>query len=437
MGKSPEVNDEITVEEAAQIRDSFRRVWTVAISAAMISAVPVLILKDSAPWIIVLPILAGIAVGLFLEWQSEETREINLGRSRHYTVKFGLIRQYSSGIGNLFHRLFRSVAEVVGVAICYVDIVWWAMSSFARRLLTSSAIIVILVTCGIVFLEITGEIFRKRIDLIHLPRWLEVLGLLLAFWLLYVCYKEFRKLREESVIATLVGLLFEEIAQLRFVSGKTGNEKVLQDFVHKVLIAFVNLYQSRRQPQVNVMLQANDDRLRIHFVEPPTARYKESMFAAGEGEASIAFNKGVTLYFPAMRYHYGISITAEKYELLEMAYRDSKVGGFGSVISTPILCGGNICGVLNVDSKHRNAFNMTDIRIAQVAASAVGMAIYRYKNSFDVAERISKYVQAVEHPSTTIRFVDVLKMIPKAARQGWNRKLVDRKLSPTTTTVEA
>lgn len=42
------------------------------------------------------------------------------------------------------------------------------------------------------------------------------------------------------------------------------------------------------------------------------------------------------------------------------------------------------------------------------------------------AERISKYVQAVEHPSTTTKFVDFLRMIPKAAKQGWNRKLPDR-----------
>jgi hypothetical protein len=80
MAEPSAMSDEITLEEAIQIRDSFRRVWIVAISVGIVSAAPVLILKDSAPWIIVLPIFAGIAIGLFLEWRSEEGRGINIER---------------------------------------------------------------------------------------------------------------------------------------------------------------------------------------------------------------------------------------------------------------------------------------------------------------------------------------------------------------------
>jgi hypothetical protein len=44
----------------------------------------------------------------------------------------------------------------------------------------------------------------------------------------------------------------------------------------------------------------------------------------------------------------------------------------------------------------------------------------------DFAERIARSVETIEHPSTRTKFIDFLKMIPKAARQGWNRKLIDR-----------
>ena len=294
----------------------------------------------------------------------------------------GLIRQCSAGIGELFRRLFHSIVEVVWLVICYVYIAWWTISSFARRLLTESAIIVILLASGVVFLEIGSEVLSKHIELIHLPRWAEVLIVLLAFWLVYQRYKEFRQLKKESVFATTVAWLFEEIAQLHFVSGEAGNYQALQNFVHKVLIAFVNVYESKCRPQINVMLQEGDGLLRIHFFEPVSAKYEDGIsFAAGEGGAGTAFTEGISIYFPAIRYRHGISVVDEKYELLETAYRHSEIENFASVICTPVRSGGITFGVLNVDSKHQNAFNMTDIHVAQVAASAVGMAIDRYRSS--------------------------------------------------------
>lgn len=303
----------------------------------------------------------------------------------------GVMRQCSQGIGELFYRLIYSVIEVVWLVICYVYIPWWNISSFARRVLTESAIIVILVASGLVFLEIASDVFSKHIELIHLPRWAEALVLLLAFWLVYHRYKEFRQLRKESVFAATVARLFEEIAQLQFVPGEAGNYQALQNFVHKVLVAFLNVYQSKRQPQMNVMLKHGDGRLRIYFIEPVTAKYEDGIsFAAGEGGAGTAFSEGITVYFPAIRYRHGISVVVdetdeakyqEKYELLETVYRRCEAENFASVICTPVRCGGTTFGVLNVDSKGQNAFDMTDIHAAQVAASAVGMAIDRYRTS--------------------------------------------------------
>jgi hypothetical protein len=39
----------------------------------------------------------------------------------------------------------------------------------------------------------------------------------------------------------------------------------------------------------------------------------------------------------------------------------------------------------------------------------------------DFAKRILEYSHAIEHPSTATTFIDFLRMIPRAAKQGWNR----------------
>jgi hypothetical protein len=295
----------------------------------------------------------------------------------------GLIRQCISAILDSFRRLFSSAIEVVWLVICYMYIAWWTISSFGRRLLTESAIIIVLLASGMVFLELAGAFFGKHVEVIHLPLWGEALVLLLGFGLVYHRYNEFRQFRRESVFATTVANLFEEIALLHFVPGKVeNNQQVLEGFVRKILAAFRIVYRSKRPPQLNVMLKDADGMLRIHFAEPMNAEYEPGIsFATGDGGAGIAFEKGVTIYVPAIKYRHGIGVVDEKYELLATIYRHVKVEHFKSVICTPVKSGSTTFGVLNVDSKRQNAFNMTDVQIARVAASAVGMAIDRHNTS--------------------------------------------------------
>ena len=293
----------------------------------------------------------------------------------------GLIRQAIHGMAEGLQRLFHSILEIFGGATCYIYILWWTIRFAAGRWATESVIVVMLLASGMVVLEIGSDIFRKHIEFLHLPLWAEVSILLLASWLVYHRLKEFQHAKEESLLANSVALLFEEIAQLHFVSGEKGNYLALQNFVHKVLIAFLSVYGSRRHPQMNVMLQSSDSRLRIHFVEPAAARYQEGIsFKSGEGGAGTAFSRGVTVYIPAIRFRHGISIVEGKYELLHFAYEHSTIEKFSSVICAPIQCRGLIFGVLNVDSRRQNAFDMTDIYVAEVCASAVGMAIDRYRS---------------------------------------------------------
>jgi GAF domain-containing protein len=130
------------------------------------------------------------------------------------------------------------------------------------------------------------------------------------------------------------------------------------------------------------MLPDEGNLLRIMFVEPADAEYDRGLsFRPDRGGAGIAYARGVTIYFPAVRFRHGIGITDEAYQLLPSAFEPSTRDRFKSVICTPIRCGSSLFGVLNVDSRRRNAFNIVDVQIARVAASAIGMAIDRHNVS--------------------------------------------------------
>jgi hypothetical protein len=292
----------------------------------------------------------------------------------------GLIKQSLSEIVVLAGRLVQSTLEVFWVAICYVYILWWTVSSSGRRIVTESAIFVVLIATVLVVLEVASDLFRAHLELIHMPIWAEIGVVVVACSLVYHRYNEFRQMKEESVLAATVAWLFEEIAQLHFVSGEKGNYNALQTFVHKVLIAFVNVYHAKHHPQMNVMLQDQDSRLRIYFVEPASARYPDGLsFEPEKGGAGIAFSRSITIYFPAIRFRHGIGIVGGTYELLQTAYVPTEQEDFASVICAPIRCQGETFGVLNIDSRRQNAFDMTDIHVAQVTASAIGMAIDRHR----------------------------------------------------------
>jgi hypothetical protein len=55
---------------------SFNRLWIVSFSVAIIFAIPVVVLKDKAPWIISIPIIVGVFIGIALEARDEFGEEV-------------------------------------------------------------------------------------------------------------------------------------------------------------------------------------------------------------------------------------------------------------------------------------------------------------------------------------------------------------------------
>jgi len=59
-----------------RLNRSFQRLWAIAFTVAAISAVPVVLLKAQVPWLIAVPIVAGVVIGITLEARDEFGQEI-------------------------------------------------------------------------------------------------------------------------------------------------------------------------------------------------------------------------------------------------------------------------------------------------------------------------------------------------------------------------
>ena len=62
--------------EHLRLQRSFRRIWAVAFGVAIASAIPVVLLKHQAPWVVAVPICLGVLLGLFLELRDDFGKEI-------------------------------------------------------------------------------------------------------------------------------------------------------------------------------------------------------------------------------------------------------------------------------------------------------------------------------------------------------------------------
>jgi hypothetical protein len=60
----------------ARLNRSFERMWIIAFSVAILFAIPVVLLKNIAPWAIVIPIILGVTIGIALEAQDEFGEDI-------------------------------------------------------------------------------------------------------------------------------------------------------------------------------------------------------------------------------------------------------------------------------------------------------------------------------------------------------------------------
>jgi transcriptional regulator with GAF, ATPase, and Fis domain len=250
-------------------------------------------------------------------------------------------------------------------------------------MLIESIVLILLIAAIALLLELTGTVFGHEFERLHPNWWQKTLILILAGLMVWHRVKEWQEAKEESLFEIKVAELLRGMAILDRGSSRATKYENLREFIKNVFIAFQDIFDMQPDLQMNVMLPADatnplNSPLKIVFQSPHSEYEAGVSFRSGEGGVGIAFQDGVMIYLPAIKYLHGIRIVGHHYKLIYFTYSKRDIPGFSCCISVPIKIGDRTVGILNIDSLRQNAFTFYHFDMAEVAAASIGIALDRH-----------------------------------------------------------
>lgn len=182
----------------------------------------------------------------------------------------------------------------------------------------------------------------------------------------------------------------EPLANSMGVIGRaspTDKKKAVDSFVEELLKSVHDTFSERKLASLNVMFSGTDGKLRVVFLWPVGTQYDPSLsFSPGQGGAGLCYIEKKVIYIPATRYAHGISLGIPDikavnqkimYGLLRRVYVDISPGYevFNSIVCVPVEISSGKLGVLNLDCKAQDSFNIHDFRALKVFATMLGAGI--------------------------------------------------------------
>lgn len=282
-------------------------------------------------------------------------------------------------------ELFASLGKATWTIRSYFSILWWSIREPFRRFFKESATIVLLIASFHFFAEVVATFFNQPILSIHLPTSIKVTIVVLAIWMIHHRLNEFKHDDQSSVFAENIARIFGEIAALDFAGTENIRQQRLRDFIEKTLLAFMHIFRKKCTVRLSIMLLSDNKKLKPIYFIPDSSVFDLTLeLAPGEGAAGKAYGSGHIIYIPAIKYRQGIAVKRGdeySFSLENLAYLPIEKANFKSLICFPIATSTGISGVLNVDSNKQNIFGVSDFNYGYVAASVIGMALDKYRNS--------------------------------------------------------
>jgi hypothetical protein len=299
-------------------------------------------------------------------------------------------------------KVFNTIATLLWYARCYSYMIWWRISSVIVRILTLSAIIVLIFASLIVFIEIAMVFFPPKEFILKLPGWLEALVIFFTLWMLYHRLRELKHSKLESKLAIKTPILLRAIAVSNLNSTNTTRNTDLQNFMEVFHETFQSIFEKKGNIELCIMTP-NGQTLHVFCAYAKAVKYKSNFtLQLNDSGAGKALQAGEAIYIPAVRYRQGIKISfidgrnsiavggavikKKAYTLAQSVYGPSNNPSisdqYKSILCVPIYIGSNIKGVLNIDSPKQNAFGEVDFDIANIASHALTIAFDKYGPPF-------------------------------------------------------
>ncbi len=289
-------------------------------------------------------------------------------------------------LGSVRHRTVRSDV-LAGIALCFLCVIWWKiLKPQSKNWYEFSKIILMVgVLLGMLYLILFSA---RREEIAHwlggTGRWVLVAAALLVLW---HRVQEWVTRRQGFFFMKGMEPLFDSLGQLG-AAPVDKREQEFNEFVHRLLSVVHETFKEKHPTNTNVMFPGQDGNLRIFYLYPRGTKY-DPIFSLqpNQGGAGVSYAETKIVYIPAIRYRHGIGVTFPEYlaggigevrfALKPLVYRPipKEYEVYKSILSVPITSPQGTHGVLNLDSKHQDAFDDHDFHVANSYARALGVAI--------------------------------------------------------------
>ena len=258
-------------------------------------------------------------------------------------------------------------------AYSYLYFYWWLVRAIGRSWIErGSALILSLILASLaieVGLEVWGSEWARE------PHW----AIRSLFWIviLVALYTKVREWSEQRQELYFIGTAQEIVATL-------SRPTVPDESIRKVMAIALGAFRMKKAVRAT-LAQSFDGGLKITLAEPfGSAIDNNLVFPRGAGGAGYAYSEKCLVYLPRVDLGHAVVLEFDErdpYSIVEDIFIPDDVQSFESVLCVPICADGHCFGVLNFDSKKRNAFRKIDFQQAMFFAFVLADVLRRNQSA--------------------------------------------------------
>jgi hypothetical protein len=288
-------------------------------------------------------------------------------------------------------ELLTGFRQLMWLGWCWIYIMRWRARFYFRSGAGQTALSLLLTGSLFVFLELvlaafhlisgtthgspTDEILHRILSYtpeVEMPLWAELLAVVIAAWVLWHHWEEWKLRNRESAVPTGLARLIVDAKP--FLQMKEPKDADIEQYFERSMKTTAEVLAVGRKRNVSftfsmMLIDEGAEELAIALTYPAGKNYAGQRLSKAKSAAGRAWQLNAPIYVPSTKHLGGINM--KTYRAVGLVY-DNKadtpdVGP--SLICIPVTVGPSTVAILNVSCNVLNAFSPSDVQIANVAAT--------------------------------------------------------------------
>lgn len=304
-----------------------------------------------------------------------------------------------AGIRSIFGTLvprLRETLTAVGAALwaawCWGYILRWKIKSWSLHKAFNSVLGVLMIASIYFVIETSIAIMRfladaDRVDSkgrplppnfwvlphIHLPLWVELILLLLALFMVWHYWTDWRQRSQNREMPRVARNLLVRLDQARTPGKNTCSRSARTVFLEELMARMKERISAddKREVWLSLMEETQNGNLAVTFVHPNDHEKKGNLgLRLNEGGAGVAFSTKSVIYIPSTKHRMGINVDTLK--PIGLIFKpDPASSALRCLLCVPVIIQGKVVAILNVACNRPSAFNPFQLDLGQFTAAMV------------------------------------------------------------------